>query len=420
MFSVLLSSVACKPPIVLVPPMFGSVLYGNINNLKTHWYCAKNKKDEFLWIRDKYLIPPLVSCLAEYIKVEWDDQNKRPKSRNNTEIFTIDFGGLSAVKYIDRGVLGKHFIPDLIYVINRLEEEGYKERVDLFGAPYDWRMNPMYMDEFFENTKKLIEEVYTLNDNQKVRMYGISAGCMAIHLFLTTYVTQEWKDKYIHEALLHGPSFGGSGIALMTIWDDSIEFLPGVYNTKATKSLLLTIPTVYGHLPNAKTNDGTTFIVGPDGRNYYASDLPQLLLDNNKVPEAAKEIFKGSIPYTERDIKPLGVPTYLLFNSVLQTQYGASFTNGFDKKYTPLYGLGDNTIPKQSLYYACNNWRDGKPIVCHDININDTKYTHSSQLKQKDVMDIIWQVFKDDSWQVNGTFLIKGNTTEVWKTLRNK
>jgi lecithin-cholesterol acyltransferase len=400
--------------------MFGSVLYGDINKIDTHWYCGKNKKNEFLWIKDKYLVPQVVNCLADYMKCEWNSTSHKPKSREGANIYTIDFGGLSAVRYIDHGILGKHFIPDLIHMITKLENEGYIEKVDLFGAPYDWRMNPISLDDYYLQLKQLIEDIYTQTGNQKVTMYGISAGCMAIHNFLTTQVTQEWKDKYMKKIILHGPSFGGAGDALRVIWDNKVSFLPKVYNTESFRKMIVTIPTLHGHMPNAHTNEKLVYVIGPDGKEYYAKDLPQLMIDQGKIKDEAKELFESSFPYIERDILPPGVPTYILFNSVLETPLGYNFKDGWDKPGVPLTTLGDNTITKDSLYYACDKWKTSVSTVCHDIKINDTKYSHSGQLVCDDIQDILYNAIKDDSWVVKGVHNITGNTIKMWKSLRPK
>jgi len=401
--------------------MFGSVLHGDIDDLKTHWYCAKNLKDEFIWIKDKYLVPPLVNCMAEYITCGWDEKTQKPKSRDGTNVYTIDFGGLSAMKYVDHGVLGKHFIPDLIHLINKLEKEGYVERVDLFGAPYDWRMNPHTLDDiYFPHLKELIEQIYADSGNQKITMYGISAGCMAIHNFLTMYVDQEWKDKYIKKILLHGPSYGGAGDALRVIWDRKVAFFPGVYNTESVRNMSETIPTLHGHMPNTHANTHLVYMIGPDGKEYYAKDLVQLIYDHGKLSDLSMPVFKAAIPFFDRDLLPTGVPTYFLFNSVLETPLGYNYKDGWDKDPVPLTTIGDATITKDSLYYACNTWKTNYPTICHDLMINDTKYSHSGQLQQDDVQDILYDAIKDDSWIVKGIHNITGNTIKQWKSLRAK
>ena len=411
-------SLSTKPPVVLVPPMFGSVLYGNVYDLDSHWYCSKNKEDEFLWIQDTYLIPPLVNCLATWLTVQWNETSQKPVSREKTEIYTIDFGGLSAIRYVDHGILGHHFIPDLIHLITKLEDEGYVEKTDLFGAPYDWRMNPVSVEDFYTQLKALIEQVYESCGNQKVTMYGISAGGMTTHNFLTTFVTQEWKDKYIKKIILHGPSYGGAGEALEAVWDQTIPFLPGVYQTDDVNELTLTVPTLHAHLPNWNLNGDITFMIGPDGTEYKAKDLPDLILDHNKIPDEDRKIWDASMPYVKREIVPPGVPTYILFNSVLDTPQGWNFANGWDEEGTLLYSKGDGTLSKESLYYACDNWDSNYPTLCHDLEINDTQYSHAGQLVMDDVQEILYQAILDDSWIVKGKHLIKGNTTQPWKTLK--
>ncbi|EAY21335.1 Lecithin:cholesterol acyltransferase family protein [Trichomonas vaginalis G3] len=323
--------------------MFGSELMGSITDLSTHWYCSKNFKDHLIYVKDTMLIPPLFNCLASWLTVEWNYTSGLPCSRNRTQIYAKDFGGLSEIKYIDGGVFGKHIMADLIYVINKLEEEGYIEGLDLFGAPYDWRLMPLNFNGYLEDLKVLIEKVYSQTGNQKVALYGISGGGNVIQKFCQT-VAQEWKDKYLRQVLLHGPSYGGAGEALNVLWFQNIGFLPSIFNTQTFRNMVFSIPTFWSHLHNAKSNTAPV-LVGPDGHNYFAQDIPQLMIDYGKaVGDNHQTLNLATKEVIMHDIEPTGVPTYILFNSVLETVYGLNFS-----------GSGNWSIPE--VIYSLGDWK---------------------------------------------------------------
>lgn len=355
--------------------MFGAELMGTIKDLSTHWYCPKNEKDSLIWIKDLMVIPPLFNCLASWLKVEWNYTSGLPTSRNKTIIYAKDFGGLNGIRYIDGGVFGKHYLPDYLNIINKLEDNGYIEGIDLFGAPYDWRLMPVNFNGYLEDLKGLVEKVYAQTGNQKVALYGLSGGGNTIQRFCQS-VSKEWKDKYIRQVFLHGPSFGGAGEALSVLWLQTIGFMPPTFNTPDFRDMVFSFPTIWAHLPNAPSNTDPV-IIGPDGHKYYAQDLPQLMIDQGKVVGDNLQTLNLAKQYILNKIEPTSVPTYILFNSVLPTVYGYNYTksgNWSDPEI--IYSLGDNTLSAEALYYPCKNWNDGYPLVCHDLQINDMNYSH--------------------------------------------
>ncbi|EAY21334.1 Lecithin:cholesterol acyltransferase family protein [Trichomonas vaginalis G3] len=420
MLSLLLISAYSQEPIILVPPMFGSELMGSITDLSTHWYCSKNFKDHLIWLKDTMAVPPLFNCLASWLTVEWNYTSGLPSSRNKTYIYAKDFGGLNGMKYIDSGIFGKHFIPELIYVIEKLEKEGYVEGVDLFGAPYDWRMMPIAFDDYLAELKALVEKVYAQTGNNKVALYGISGGGNTIQKFCR-FVPQDWKDKYIRQVLLHGPSYGGSGEALSVLWLQNIGFIPSIFNTQNFRDMVFSIPTIWAHLHNAPSNTDPV-IIGPDGHKYYAQDIPQLMIDQGKATgDNLQTLLLAQKKVILNKIEPTGVPTYILFNSVLKTIYGLNYSAAGNWSVPEvIYTNGDDTLSAESLYYPCKNWDDGHPLVCHDLQINDEKFSHAGQLSQPSVIDIIWKVTKDESWMVPGPHIVTGTNTEGWKQMKAK
>jgi len=414
----------CKRPFVIVPSMFGSVLYGNIHNLKTHWYCKSSLTNEWLWATERYILPPVINCLAEYITIAVNETTGKPESRPEAEIYTIDFGGDQAIRYLDPGLFDHHLIPILSDTLDRFVSGGYEIRVDMFGAPYDWRLNPVNLDQYWIDLKGLIETAYSQNDNTPVALFGYSAGNYAMQQFLTLKVDKDWKAKYVNRAIMCAASFAGSFEAVTSTWLGKLPFMPAPYRTKDIDQMALSMPTLYAHLPNTYIFGDRNIIVGPDGEGYKAKDLYDLYTSHGKIPEEYIPIYKGALPMLNNDISDIEVDTYFIFNTGLDTIEGISFPDGWDKNYKESYGKGDTTINSIGLYYGCDTWKSEHVRVCHDLNTTDKGYDHIGMVHKKDVVELIFEAATTDEWNspkvAKKTHYVTGHDSSVWAKLKKE
>jgi hypothetical protein len=213
-------------PVVFVPPLLGTELHGTASGLNTYWYCPSSFGDTVLWANEEILLPPFINCFADYLASDWDYARNTVTNRTNVTVYVDDFGGTSSISYIDSGIAGIQIIPVLGLLIDYFKAQGYAEKVDLFGAPYDWRHAPLYLDYFYVRLRQLIETAYVQNNNQKVAIYCYSAGGMSIHHFLTKEVSQAWKDQYIDRVVFASSSMGGSMSATQVTWLGRYTFIP--------------------------------------------------------------------------------------------------------------------------------------------------------------------------------------------------
>ena len=78
------------------------------------------------------------------------------------------------------------------------EANGYKAGVDLWSAPFDWRLGPnQWMVNEFPALQTLVETAFTTAGDKPVWLSSISLGGAFTHLFLVKFVDQAWKDKYL-------------------------------------------------------------------------------------------------------------------------------------------------------------------------------------------------------------------------------
>ena len=68
----------------------------------------------------------------------WRACMSRYRNQTGVEIRAVDFGGLGGIDALDPGL--PSLTPLYSGLTNAFKDEGYEERKDLFGAPYDFRL----------------------------------------------------------------------------------------------------------------------------------------------------------------------------------------------------------------------------------------------------------------------------------------
>ncbi|OHT07133.1 Lecithin:cholesterol acyltransferase family protein [Tritrichomonas foetus] len=409
----LITTAFSMKPIVMVPPMLGSQLWVTVKDFKSsHWYCPKNIDNKTMWLNEEYVIPPLYNCLAEYLTSQWDPVAKTVRNNTNVEVYPIDFGGVEGVKYIDSGVLGYHLISDYNELIQKLTDEGYVVRKDLFAAPYDWRHAPLYISHYYQMLKDLIEQAYYMNDNQKVTIFSYSCGCMVFHYFLTHIVDEKWKEKFILKVIWCAPSFGGTMDAFSTAYFHKIDYIPEILVSESLHNFFDSLPTLYSHLPNSHMFPDYPIVYGPNGEEIHAPEIPDFLIKMGKVKDEFMPLMEEASEIINKSFDDPGVSSYFAFNAVLPSTRAFNFSKGFDKDPETIYTLGDGTMQADILYYGCNNWNSanlGKTMLCHDFNNTNTDYSHVSILAQPDFVDVMVEMMMSDNWLVPGRHNVTGS-----------
>lgn len=401
-------------PVVFFPALFGSILYGNIENMQGGpWYCPKNLHNSWIFQTDQYLVSPFDNCLAEYLTPTWNDTTQEPCDRPQTEIYTVDFGGFEGMRYLDRGFLGWHMVPSSIEVLlERFWNSGYTVSKDMFGAPYDWRMMPVVSDNYYNATKELIEKVFN-ETGKKVTLIGYSGGCWAIQVFLAKKVDQEWKDMYIHKAILCAPSYSG------TLFAPEIAFVS--WYTDTMRKFFMRTPTMYAHMPNLRIYGNKTILKAPDGREVNAQGIRQFMSDEGRLDEPMKATWKYCEDKVTSDvIEDPGVDVDFVINTGLDTAVTLVFNGTWDS-----YGFeveaGDAVINKDGLYWGCDHWKSGHTVNCYDYNINNQSYNHGQMMNVKEVRDDIFNLATADNKPVPGNTVFNLKKDGVWEaTSRNR
>jgi len=245
---------------------------------------------------------------------------------------------------------------------------------------------------FFEKFKKLIEDTYVLNGNNRVNIVAHSMGCIHTTQFLNQ---QDWKDKFIGSFIAIAAPWSGAPKALRAIisgdnFDIEInEWLPLVEKLRVRPMLRRSGGTVF-LLPEVAFYNDKELVRTPN-RVYTARDYYQLFEDlGTTVP--TKDIF-DTTDGVMRSLDPPAVELHCLYGINEPTEDSYLYNNGWDKDPDISYSInGDGTVPGFSLR-RCKDFAARQTqrvqVIEFDLNIEDQ---HTSILSDKDLIQYIIDV----------------------------
>lgn len=275
-------------------------------------------------------------CLVEAFGVVFDKKTGTYHDHRGLEVDIENFGALSGLIYGD-------------FVDSSLQQYGYQLGVNLFGAPFDWRMSDQgHTTKFYPNFKALVERVYA-QTGKKPTIIAPSYGPQNVLGFLRT-VTQEWKDHYIGWFIANSPVWSGTPIVLAFV-------LGGVSPLTA---LTRGLPACYWLMPRPGSLDTEwgedEVLVRTPNHAYTASDIPVLLKAVGLHDKAAMYEFQLTQSVLA-DFDFPGVNTYVTYGTDLPTIGSISYSEDFkaNKFKLPanasLYNsteMGDGAVPLRS------------------------------------------------------------------------
>lgn len=410
-------------PILLLPGIYGSNLYATYDNFAKHWYCPKKQEHNIFWVNLRYVIPPTWNCLFEMLTAEYDPVTDKVVDPPGMKVEIEDFGGENGIKYVDKGVFGFHFIESFAPMIEYLKGKGYTVKKDLFGVPYDWRLAIDTLREtFFPQLKELIEYAYESNCKQPVVLLGYSCGGLCLQNFFTQYapITQEWKDKYVHKVIMLAPAFGGSSNTIDVAYNRYFPIVPFIKN-KILEYAVSHIPVLHGLFPNHYVFGDDVIVETPSGEKITAKNLGSWLQKEGRYTDTgSKRMFEKNLQWVSKEPQKLGVATYMLYNSGVQTTYQVKYTKGYDEKPEYTYIGGDGTVPAKGPKYACDHWQDPKhPIICHDVNNVGDDWEHAPLSTNEYIHEVIYKATNDlnDGWSdLKGTWYFTSHDVKVSNT----
>lgn len=455
-FTFFSSSSLNKNPIVLVPGLYGSNLYAKYEKVPNiPWYCPKKMDDELLYIHAKFLIPPLYNCIAYLSQTIYDNESRQVHNLPNVKIGVRDFGGEGSVDYVIKSSskiqkyqgdisftdrvkqkLTIKYYDSFYGFIQYYIERGYTVGEDFFAAPYDWRIAPLFVDDYWRSFRQLIENAYEKSNGQKVTLIGFSMGCFMIQQFLSSeallnksstsntrippiknikdIITDEWKEKYIEKVVMLAPSFGGSFKSFDAVFGHFTTLIPEIRNKYFT-NMSTSLPSFHSHFPNHQIFDNIPLVRGPDGQNYTARDLTGLVLNHSVIRKEDADVMNVCIDSIQSEVPfDIGenIPLSIVYNTKVNTLSFIDFQNGWDQEPNRTFlQNGDGTVQAEGPKFLCNNWKtENRSLLCIDLNNSDeVNFVHSALPQNNLVQQLLFnlttrtqQTEKDNWWMRKG------------------
>nr|GME19001.1 lecithin-cholesterol acyltransferase-like 1 [Ipomoea batatas] len=266
-----------------------------------------------------------------------------------------NFGSTQSLLYLDPNL--KHISAYMAPLVESLEQLGYEDGKNMFGAPYDFRYglaakgHPSQVgSKFLDDLKNLIETASDSNGGQPVILVSHSlGGLFALQLLDRNPIS--WRRKYIKHLVALSAPWGGAVDEMLTLASGNTLGVPLVdpnlvrRNKRSSESnmWLLPSPAIFG---------GTKPLVVTPRAEYTAGDISRFLVDIG-FSDGVSRYESRVLPLVERVAAPPGVPVTCIFGSGVETAetlvYGEG---GFDKQPEIVYGDGDGTVNMPSFF--CN------------------------------------------------------------------
>lgn len=348
-------------PVIFVPGDGGSQMDAIINKVDTvHFFCQKSTDTYFnLWLNKELLVPFVIDCWIDNMRLIYNSTTRKTENSPGVTTRIPGFGSSEPVEWIDpsHASVGAYFVN----IGNALVQNGYKRDISIRGAPYDFRKGPSENKEWFIKLKHLVEETYTLNDDQPITFIVHSMGAPMTLLFLQMQ-PQDWKDKHIKRVISLAGAWGGSvkAIKCYAVGDDLGAF---ALSGKVMRAEQITNPSLAWLMPNPMIWKPNEVMVRTLSRVYTMDQLEDFFKDINFTD--GWEMRKDSLPYAMNFSAP-GVEIYCLYGTGIDTVENLNYEKTYDLsgKPTLAMGDGDGTVNRRSLE-ACQYWNGQQKQPVH-------------------------------------------------------
>ncbi|TVU31301.1 hypothetical protein EJB05_22983, partial [Eragrostis curvula] len=273
--------------------------------------------------------PALVACYADQLRLVYDPVAGDYRNAPGVQTRVVGFGTTRSFGTDDpakKNICMKR-------LVQALEAVGYKDGVNLFGAPYDLRYaaGSAVFSRFVSRLKRLVERASMANGNKPVILVSHSFGGEKSLDFLNS-TTLPWRRRYIKHFVMISTGAGGAVTSLRNIGGSSspgnVLSYANTSRSFATLFYSLPSPRVFGHAPLVVTRT----------RNYSAYDMPELL---------AAEGFSGDevARYVTVNLTAPGVPMTCINGVGVPTVEKLVYWDGdFGAAPRVVYGDGDGAI----------------------------------------------------------------------------
>ena len=256
--------------------------------------CSKTTEDFFqIWMSVPQLLPVVYECTMSEWELIYDPETEEARDNDGVEIRTHggeDFYGAS----VD-AVLGWE------QIAHALLAKGYELGKNLWSAPFDFRMGrKQFLEKDYPKLKALVEEAYEKSGNQKVVFASISYGGPVGQNFLTEFVDQNWKDKYVDSWISLSGVFNGAPMVVRQLITGMEAYGIKWVDVELLRDSMRSWPALAWLVPGYVEGADDRVVTYTTDHNYTMSEIADLIEDGGAV-EAADMIRKSEGALTNAD-----------------------------------------------------------------------------------------------------------------------
>uniref|UniRef100_A0A1B0AJP7 Group XV phospholipase A2 n=2 Tax=Glossina TaxID=44049 RepID=A0A1B0AJP7_GLOPL len=374
-------------PVIFVPGYGGNQIDAKLHKTSTpSVYCSKDSDWFNLWLNLEQIVPLVVNCWVDNIKLYYDNITRTTHNTPGVETRVPGWGDPEVVHWIDpsHNMNGAYFID----IGNLLISRGYDSKKNIRGAPYDFRKAPNENRQYFIDLKELVEATYEANDQIPITFIAHSMGSPMILVFLQQQ-TSEWKKKYIARVISLAGAWAGSVKALKVyaMGDDLDSFL---LSGKVLREEQISNPSTAWLLPSPLFWSGNEVLVKTPKRSYTMGQLEQFFndLDFRNGWEMRKNVMRYVLNFNAPDVE-----LHCIYGDRVPTVEQLVYEKDDITQETPILemGLGDGTVNRRSLR-ACKYWSGYQ--TANISNVVFSGVNHMDILKNKKVLNYITRIMQ--------------------------
>lgn len=431
------TSTPATSPIILVPGYGGSRLEAKLDKPgSVHYFCDSRTDWIDLWINVKQLLPYMIDCLIDNMRLEFDTATNQTKNPAGVDIRVKNGSRVASVEYLNNLQISgfAYFAP----IIEQLTSGklGYEREFNIRAAPYDFRKAPNELGDYFDNLKDQSEQLVRENGGRPISYICHSMGCNNMLYFLHRQASK-WKAQHVKRLISIAAPWAGSVSAMRAaaVGDDLgmpylfsesklllvQRSLPSTIFLFPHKQAFSGIPLVKSYMknlldripkqpPNDKQHQQQSSDLASDGtknrlitrspasngvftkqqRVYTADDFGKFFEDINhpdgyKMWLNTKDLL-GSL-------EAPGVEVWCLVGGGKRTLARIEYAGEFPTSQSQeLYDDGDGTVTIQSADY-CKRWSSSQQ---QPVYYKQFEADHLAILKNNNVLEYIERILGSD------------------------
>jgi len=406
-----------RPPVVLIPGLGGSRLYGANGTLKWCTWHGFFPHVTNAW-RDELTVKynPDTLCFEE---ASWISPYRTPHWVHGRFQPTADFGGVEGVGNVLSPFTKSSW--QFQGLINTCVARGYntwnphftksqRQHPCLYGAPFDFRKitSPVVWTEYCKSLRALIEFAAD-NGNEGSILLSHSMGSALLLTFLVLYLPQAvddpdaWKERYVKRWISVNGAFGGAGKALRSLLSGDNNGMGYLCDTGCHdwyQPLQENAAGVLWMLPSPLVFTANTPVITVGQKQYSAKQVLTLL---TSVAPAAARAYQDTVSpllTVQAPRVPIVCVTSTQPGTPLQCCYSSSALHHTNVKMrderayyadtasSVTHMCGDGTVPYLSLMVP-QLWLDQQTQPVTFVRLNQENLGHTSILLEDEPLRIL-------------------------------